>query len=189
MKNAIILHGTTQKEEYYSDKHPSMSNSHWLPWLQKQLLMQDIATQTPDMVKAYEPDYEYWKRELERHDIGEDTILVGHSCGGGFLVRWLSELTDTKVGKVVLVAPWLDPNKRKAPEFFDFEIDPDFVSKTAGVTIFNSEDDFDAIQTSVQTLVDTVKDIKLVTFSGYGHFDIGKMKTIEFPELLREVLD
>ena len=187
MKNAIIIHGTTVAEEYYTDKYPSLSNSHWLPWLQKQLLMKDIPAVTPEMFKAHEPDYDYWKQEVERFDINEETILVGHSCGGGFLVRYLSE-TDIKVGKVVLVAPWLDPNNRKDGDFFDFTIDENLVMKTDGVAIFNSDDDDEEIQTSVKTIVDTVKNIKLVEFTGYGHFIIGHMKTEKFPELLEEVL-
>jgi len=39
MKNAIILHGQSSKAEYYGEQFPSMSNAHWLPWLQGQLLM------------------------------------------------------------------------------------------------------------------------------------------------------
>lgn len=30
-------------------------------------------------------------REFGRFEINTDTILVGHSCGGGFLLRWLSD--------------------------------------------------------------------------------------------------
>ncbi len=188
MKNAIILHGTTDKDEYYSDKYPSMSNSHWLPWLQKQLLMKDIAAVTPDMVKAYQPDYQQWKIELERYDITPETVLVGHSCGAGFLVRWLSEAKDVRVGKVVLVAPWLDPHNVKQSDFFNFEIDATLVARTGGVVIYNSDDDFEDIQVSVRTLTAAIDGVKVREFSGYGHFCIGDMGTIAFPELLTEVL-
>jgi predicted alpha/beta hydrolase family esterase len=121
--NAIILHGRSDKEDYYEPTFPSSSNAHWLPWLQKQLIVSDIAAQTPDVPLSYEPKYEIWCREFERQDIGPDTILVGHSCGGGFLVRWLSEHKDIKVASVVLVAPWLDPLNELKDDFFDFEID------------------------------------------------------------------
>jgi hypothetical protein len=33
MKNAIILHGGPDKQEYYDPETPSQSNMHWLPWL------------------------------------------------------------------------------------------------------------------------------------------------------------
>lgn len=189
MKNAIILHGSTDKEEYFSTKYPSMSNSHWLPWLQKQLLVQGIPTATPEVPDAYRLDRDIWKREFERFDITSETILVGHSCGGGFLVRWLSEYTDVTVGKVVLVAPWLDPQNEEGgqDEFFKFEIDSDLVSRTKGVTIFNSDNDMDAVQESVKILREKISDIAYKEFKGYRHFTVKHIGTGEFPELLEEV--
>ena len=190
MRNAIIVHGTCDKEEYYSPEYPSASNFHWLPWLVKQLLIKDIHAVTPEMPHGYMPDYTVWKREFERFDSTPETILVGHSCGGGFLVRWLSENKDKRVGKVVLVAPWLDPNKTKGEDndFFDFTMDSELVSRTQGVTIFNSDDDMQAIHTSVKQLMDTISDIKLVEFEGKGHFCLGDLGTDAFPELLEETL-
>ena len=107
MKNAIILHGKPDREEYYDPKAPSMSNAHWIPWLQGQLLKQDIWAITPEVPNAYNPDWKLWCKEVERFDITPETVLVGHSCGAGFWLRWLSEHKDVKVGKVVLVAPSL----------------------------------------------------------------------------------
>ena len=40
-RNAVILHGQPSREEYYDPNAPSMSNAHWLPWLQAQLLKID----------------------------------------------------------------------------------------------------------------------------------------------------
>ncbi|MCA9361326.1 alpha/beta hydrolase [Candidatus Kaiserbacteria bacterium] len=190
MKNAIIIHGTCDKEEYYSPEYPSASNFHWLPWLVKQLLIKDIHAVTPEMPHGYMPDYTVWKREFERFDITNETILVGHSCGGGFLVRWLSENKDKKVGKVVLVAPWLDPNKTKGEDndFFDFIMDPELVSRTQGVTVFNSDDDMEAVHKSVKQIMDTIPNIKLVGFEGKGHFCLSDLGTEAFPELLEEIL-
>ena len=95
-QNAILIHGTCNKVEYYSDEYPTLSNSHWFPWLSKQLLISDIPTVALEIPNAYMPNYTTWKKEFERFDIDSETILVGHSCGGGFLVRWLSE-NDVKV--------------------------------------------------------------------------------------------
>jgi len=190
MKNAIIVHGTSDKEEYYSSEYPSASNFHWLPWLQKQLLIKDIPTATPEMPHSYMPDYGVWKKEFERFDITADTILVGHSCGGGFLVRWLSENKELQVGKVVLVAPWLDPNKTIGSEnlFFDFVMDENLTSRTKGVTIFNSDNDMQAVHISVKKIIGNIQNIKLVEFEGKGHFCLSDLGGEEFPELLAEVL-
>jgi len=191
MKNAIILHGTCDEEEYYSPEYPSASNFHWLPWLSKQLLVKDIHAVTPEMPCGYMPNYTVWKQEFERFDITPETILVGHSCGGGFLVRWLSENKDKKVGKVVLVAPWLDPNKTKGKDndFFYFTTDSFLVSRTQGVTIFNSDDDMEAVHVSVKQIMDSISNVKLIEFQNKGHFCLGDLKGEAFPELLDEVLN
>lgn len=191
MKNAIILHGSTDKEEYYSQKHPSMSNSHWLPWLQKQLLVRDIHAVTPEIPHCFSLDYATWKKEFERFDITEETLLVGHSCGGGFLVRWLSENKETKVGKVVLVAPWIDPDNEKGgqEDFFKCIIDRELATRTKGLTIFHSDDDMESVEKSVALLRGELTGAMFREFPNYGHFCIGDLKTDAFPELLEEVLN
>jgi predicted alpha/beta hydrolase family esterase len=187
-QNAIILHGTCSRSQYYDPSYPLLGASHWLPWLQKQLLMRDIAAATPEVPHAYKPDYAVWKREAERYDIGPETTLVGHSTGAGFWVRYLSEHPDLHVGKVVLVAPWLDPNNIKKTTFFTFEIDPDVVDRTKGVTIFSSIDDHQGILWSVEILRQTVAGLDYREFEGYGHFCQEDMGTDQFPELLEAVL-
>jgi len=81
---------------------------------------------------AYEPDYQVWRTELERFDIHPETILIGHSAGGGFLIRWLSENRTKHVGKVVLVAPSIDPHKKSITGFCDFTIDAHLAERTQG---------------------------------------------------------
>lgn len=186
-KNAIILHGRPSKTQYYSDIHPSESNSHWLPWLQKQLIIKGILAQTPEIFKPYEPRYQNWAREIERYSPGPETILVGHSCGGGMITQWLSKNPEVKVGKVVLVAPWIDIEKDDWPAF-DFELDPNLVSRTASLTIFHSTDDVDEIQTSVKRLRETLVDATYREFEGKGHFTHHYMPDDIFPELLEECL-
>jgi predicted alpha/beta hydrolase family esterase len=189
VKNAIIVHGTCSKREYFDTSFPSLSNSHWLPWLQKQLLVRDITAVTPEMPHAYKPDYDVWRREVERYDITPETLLVGHSTGGGLWVRYLSEHPELRVGKVVLVAPWLDPNNIKKTTFFEFEIDPELVKRTGGVTIFNSTNDHPGIHWSVEILRQTIPGLTYREFDDYGHFCSGDMPSgDDFPELLAELL-
>ena len=185
MKTAIIIHGMPDKEEYYDPTRPASSNCHWLPWIQKQLLLKDIIAQTPEMPMPYNPDYQSWKETLELFPITENTILIGHSCGAGLIARYLSE-NNAKVGKVVLVAPWIDPDTYLDTGMFDFSLDENLVSKTKGVTLFASTNDMDEVQKSVQIIMDKVKDIKLVEFKDKGHFCHRDMETDAFPKLLAE---
>ena len=183
MKSAILLHGTCDKEEYFSDEYPSLSNAHWLPWLQKQLLIKGVFTQTPEIPEAYNPQYDLWKREFERFPINEETTLVGHSCGGGFLVRWLTE-NKVKVGKVVLVAPWLDPDHSKTTDFFEFKIDSETIDRVKELHVLISDDDDADIHKSVEQIVEVLSKTQIHKFRDKGHFTFGQMKTDKFPELL-----
>jgi len=189
MKNAIILHGGPSKKEYYDPEAPSMSNAHWLPWLQAQLLKHEITAATPEVPHSFDRNWPVWNQEVERFDIGPETILVGHSTGSGFWVKYLSIHPELEVAKVVFVAPWLDPDHENTKDFFDdFEIDPNLVSRTKGVTIFNSDNDQEGVQKTVQILRDKVQGVVYREFHKYGHFTIGSMKTPEFPELLEALV-
>lgn len=190
MKTAIILHGRPSKEEYYSDKYPSASNSHWLPWLQKQLLIQDIAAYTPEVPHCYDLDYETWCKEFERYEITPDTTLIGHSCGGGFIVRWLGEHPEVKVDKVFLVAPGapaVDADWSRF-SFFDFTINPNLARQAQRITIFSSDNDSPGIMESVQKYRAEIKNVQYQEFKGYGHFTLKRMETDAFPELLEEIV-
>jgi predicted alpha/beta hydrolase family esterase len=177
------------KEGYYDPLGKNESELHWIGWLQKQLMVNDIYAAAPEMPLSFHPDYQIWKKEFERYDITPETILVGHSCGAGFLVRWLSERKDTKVSKVVLVAPWINVNHEEDIEFFDgMIIDPELASRAGSFTIFNSTNDGIEMQNSVKKIMAEAHDITYVEFKDYGHFTFGVMKTNEFPELLEEII-
>ncbi len=135
----------------------------------------------------FEPNYEAWKEMLERFDVNEKTILVGHSCGGGFLIRYLSE-NNVQVGKVILVAPWLDPDKEIDPNFFEFEIDPSLMEKTDGITVMYSTDDMESVLTTINLLKSNTKDLQFQEFNDQGHFVLNSMKSEKFPELLNNLI-
>jgi predicted alpha/beta hydrolase family esterase len=187
MRNAIILHGGPGREEYYDPKAPSMSNAHWIPWLQGQLLKLDIAAATPEVPHSFDRNWPVWNKEVERFEITPETILVGHSTGAGFFIKYLSIHPEMRVGKVVLVAPWLDPDREHTKNFFDdFEIDPSLVKRTDGVVVFNSDNDQDSVLKTVKIIRERIHDIDYKEFHEYGHFCFEDMKTTEFPELLDE---
>ncbi len=190
MKTAIILHGMPLKDEYYDDEAPSPSNHHWLPWVQKQLLLKNILAQTLELPKPYEPVYEEWAKVFNQLKVDDETILIGHSCGAGFLVRWLSE-NKVRSGKVALVAPFLDPENEIKSEFFNnFEIDSKLKERTGGISIFYSVDDWGKIITSVNQIRDSIPGIELKEFLDRGHFiTVDNIKADTFPELLKWLLE
>lgn len=184
--NAILVPGRPDKDEHYDTTRPSNSEDHWFSWLKRQLILKDIHAVSIEPPFPFRPRYSEWLKEFERFDITPETILVGHSCGSGFLVRYLSEHKDKKVGKVVLVAPWINPLNYEVSDtadFFDFEIDPDFPARTKGVTVFISSDDEPSVVKTVEILEEKVKDIEFKRYTDKGHFCLENLGKQEFPEL------
>lgn len=188
MTKAIIIHGKPSKEVYYSDQFPSSSNFAWIPWLQKQLMIRDIKADTPEMPYAFEPRYELWSKELTRYDIDSETILIGHSAGAGFLVRWLSEHRGIFVHKLILVAPSIDPTRKSTTSFCDFDIDAQLAERINEIIIFTSDNDSENINQSVEILMTKIPKIKLIKMPGYGHFIPDHMGTDKFPQLVDAIL-
>lgn len=191
MKNAILVPGRPDKDEYYDPARPTNSNDHWFPWLSKQLMQNEIFTVSLEMPRPWQPRYDVWKRELERFDITPDTILLGHSCGGGFLIRYLSENKDITVGKVVLVAPWINPDNNPASDtadFFEFEIDKSLASRTKDLIVLFSKNDIPSVLETVRIIGEKVDDVRFREFADKGHFTLDELGTTEFPELLEEIL-
>ncbi len=189
-QHAILLHGRPSKEQWEDVNMPSASNYYWLPWAQKQLALKGIPTETPEVPNAWIPHYATWQSTFEKHPVTPETILIGHSCGAGFIVRWLSEHSNVTAGKVILVAPWVDsagdPGNEDAADFMNFSIDQELSKRTAGITIINSDNDVGTIQRSVQKLRATIQDAKYIELHDRQHFydDLA----MELPELIDEVL-
>lgn len=187
MQNCIIVHGMPLKDMYYDPTTASPSNYHWIPWLQKQLIIRNILTQTPEMPRPFEPNFQDWKATLEQFSISEDTILIGHSGGAGFIARWLSEQKDIRVNQVILVAPWLDLDKQRTGNFFDGTVDPAIASRTKKLSMIYADNDDAIILKSVELIKQTVENIHVKELQGLGHFSHWDMPSPEFPQLLEEL--
>jgi uncharacterized protein len=182
MKSAIIIHGMPDKGEHLA-RGATSAKRHWLPWIKLELEKVGWEVFTPEMPVPYEPNYERWSEEFEKLPLQEDTALIGHSCGSGFLVRWLSE-NKFRVGKVVLVAPWIDPDHKWAPKMFnDAGFDPDVASRTQGITEFISLDDSQEELDTLKVLKEQIKGLEVKEFTDKGHFVLSSMGGPEFPEL------
>lgn len=190
MKNAILLHGKPSRERYdlaVAGKAPYPDEANWFPWTTARLQSQGIQTTVPRLPNPPSPVYACWKSVFEEHAVSSETLLVGHSAGAEFILRWLSEKPEQQTGPVVLVAPYHD-YARKHGDFSEYSLDPDLVSRTGGLAVINSLDDDDNIQRSVGRLTSTLQHAQLHQFDGYGHFRIGHNMTDEaFPELLEVI--
>ena len=181
MKTAFVLHGVCDREEYFEMDFPSPSNAHWLPWLQQRFLRAGVLAQCLEMPVPYSPVYDDWVAVWERQNIRPDSVVVGHSAGCGFVLKWLAANPDVRLGKLVLVAPWLDP-ARKCGDFVQGELDAGLVARVGELHILASDDDMDSVQVSVARLVAFYAGAIIHRFEKHGHFCAGDIG-VEFDAL------
>ena len=187
-QNCIIIHGCPSDAEKAMNPATRTYDKHWIPWLKKNLVAAGVATETPLMPDPWEPSYQKFKTEFEKYEVGENTILVGHSCGSAFLVRWLGE-TKRKIFKLVLVAPWKIPDEgdKLRKEFYNYTIDENIKSRVGEIAMFTADDEEDDGKESLKIFHNTLGG-EVIELKGHGHYTQGDMGTEEFPELLEAIV-
>lgn len=186
INNCIILHGGRPKEDTRQELDEEVG---WFFWLQKQLEKQGIGVEVPLMPKQNQPVYSEWKEIFDKFSVTENSVLVGHSAGCAFLVRWLGE-TKRKIKKLILVAPakTLEPENQNMQDIYEFFIDSSISERVDEVTIIVSDDDMPRIQRSAEIYEKELGAEKIV-LSGKGHFLKSQTGTDEFLEVLEKILD
>jgi len=187
MTNCIIIHGCPDGIPSEKDERTRTYDKHWIKWLRQKLEEGGMEVMAPTMPEPWSPKYESFKAEFEKLDVSEDTVLVGHSCGCSFLVRWLSE-SKQKIRRLVLVAPWkiADGTDESRIKFYDFPIDREIRSRVPETVIFTSDDEEPDGKKSAGMFHQALGG-KLISLAKHGHYTLGDMGTDEFPELLQEV--
>jgi predicted alpha/beta hydrolase family esterase len=188
MKQVIIIHGCPWKGEEMMNLADRTFDKHWMPWTREKLIENGIKTETPLMPSPWAPNYEKFKKEFEKYEITEDTILIGHSCGCAFLVRWLGE-TKQKIAKLILVAPWKIPDEgdKGREEFYGYAIDETIKDRIQKIVMFTADDEEDDGKKSL-AIYHQALDGEVIELKGHGHYTMNDMGTVEFPELLEVVL-
>lgn len=186
--NCIIIHGCPSNVEKAMDPDKRTYDKHWIPWIKRELEKKRIKVIVPLMPEPWGPNYETWKKIMDKLDINQNDILVGHSCGGGFLVRYLGD-TKKKAKKLILVAPSIIHSGEYKPlnDLLRFEINPEVKNLVNEIVIFVSNDDSKGILKSVEIFSKRLGG-EVIELKGHGHYTMGDMGTEEFPELLKEVL-
>lgn len=178
----IILHGCPPNEQSVLPKEKK-----WMNWLVGKLKEKGFDAIAPDFPTSWNPKYSEWKKVFEMYSVTENTLLVGHSCGGAFLVRWLLE-TGKHVKKLILVAPAKVPETENdtRKDLYNFDLPKDASYIAGEIVIFTSND----LPHNLKSLELYKKALRprLVTLENKVHFLYFQMHTNEFPELLVEVI-
>lgn len=183
--NCIIIHGCPADSNEEKNKEYA---KHWIPWTKKKLSAGGIKTEIPLMPEPWHPDYEAFKKEFERYHVSSNTILIGHSCGCAFLVRWLGE-TKQKIKKLILVAPWKINNKQDKWRklFYEYPVDRTIKERIKDIVMFTADNEEENGKKSLSIFHKALGG-KIIELKGMGHFCLEDMGTEEFPELLEEII-
>jgi predicted alpha/beta hydrolase family esterase len=187
----VIIHGCSFDKKKAQDPKRRTHDRHWYPWLKKILENKGIKVYFPKMPTPWQPNYQEYRKTIEKIPIDKNTILIGASCGASFLVRWLGD-SKQKIKKLILVSPYknINSSRNKAVEkLVDFEVNSEIKYNIKdGTVIFTSDEEL-----TVQSKTETVNlyrkklDAKIISIKGYGHYTMGDMGKREFPEILKEL--
>lgn len=185
--NVIIVHGGPLTDTPLSLHN--LNDLYWQPWVKNELEMHGVTCEIPAMPNPWFPVYEDWKREFEKQMLQKDSILVGHSIGAAFLVRWLSE-TNKIFNKLILVAPNLrsESSNLAVREFYNYKISTNIIANVSERIVFTSEnDDLENIESA--KILESTLDCRLINLPSHGHYITADMGTDEFPGLIECILN
>jgi len=190
-KNCIIIHGCPSNAEKAMDPETRTYDKHWIPWTKQVLESKGIKTETPSMPEPWQPDYEKFKSEFEKYEVNENSVLVGHSCGCAFLVRWLGE-SKQKISKLILVAPWKISEGHGAvneykEKFYNYPIDPTIKDRVDEITMFTANNEEKDGKKSLEIFHQDLGG-EIIELLNHGHYTLGDMNTNEFPELIDQIV-
>ncbi len=138
-----------------------------------------------EMPNKYWADYEAWKIWFEKMVpfLREKVVLVGHSLGGGFLFRYLSEnALPVTVSQIHLIAPVILPMADCDGFYIDTKNWTGFMSTVLRIHVWHSADDTIVPITHSEALITRDESIVFHHFTDRFHF-IGDT----FPELVTAI--
>jgi predicted alpha/beta hydrolase family esterase len=182
-----FLKGFQVDREYFDKKYRSKG---WKDSLGVQL-GNEYDVILPGMPNKENCRYDEWKIWFEKISpfFNEEVILVGHSMGGIFLAKYLSENKFPKkiLATFFVAAPYDETTSPEPLMDFNFRPDENFnlLKEQGGVLFFfQSEDDAIVPFADFEKYRQALPEAKVMIFKDRGHFNQS-----EFPELVKEVKD
>ncbi len=194
-KQIVVIHGGDNFDTYreylaflksYKINFERMKSKGWKDNLEKRL-GKGFEVILPNMPNKYNARYLEWKIWWEKiiPYLEPKVILVGHSLGGTFLAKYLSENKFPKeISALFLVAaPYDDKDADYSLADFKLKKDLSLLGKQAGkLFIWQSEDDDVAPFADFEKYKKALPGANFKAFRDKGHFTQNT-----FPELAREI--
>jgi predicted alpha/beta hydrolase family esterase len=141
---------------------------------------QVIVTTMPDRDNAQYPEWKIWFERFLSF-IDNEVILVGHSLGGTFLLKYLSEnIISHKFKAVFLVAPAYSKIEGST---FEFTQSFSAISnQTDKIFLYHSKDDAAVPFSDSEIITEQLPTLTLRVFEDRGHFNQS-----ELPEIIEDI--
>lgn len=168
----------------------------WYPWLDEKLTNENNKVFRFNMPNTANPKIGEWVSFLDQQidNLDENTYFVGHSIGCQTILRYLQSKDVTKIGGVLLVAPWLDlldyaiedeESYDTAMPWLTEKIDFEKVKKfTNNIHCIFSDNDY-FVSIDQKDKFEKLLDAKTLVVSGKGHIS-GEDNVYELKEILDE---
>jgi len=196
MKNTFLFHG-------YNGKNLS----HWMLWLEKELIKKDIPVNFPSYKNSKRPNMQDWLHMMQPilSTISSDTTFVGHSFGCLVAFKILEAL-DYSIDRAILVAcpknkiegknlksllaKISEKDKKILHEFVEQEYDWEKIHKNVKKIIFCYSDNDYAVpyDESISYYKEIFPDAEYRTYKGYGHFNY-KTDINTMPDIFEIILN
>jgi len=159
-------------------------------WHHKYLetLGDDFGCLRPDMPNKNYAEYGIWDTWFRKviPFLVDDVVLIGHSLGGGFLMKWLStNKLPVNVSQLHLVAPTNNHHSKEYDlgDFTNGEFPGRFLENNVSeIYFYHSKDDLEVPISESEKYAKELPDAQFHVFDGRGHF-----LEETFPELFRNI--
>jgi predicted alpha/beta hydrolase family esterase len=198
-KQIVFIHGgnafcqyenflTYLKNKEIEDPFVESAQKRWQPSL-REVLSETYEVCYPSMPNSKNAKYAEWKIWFEKHHafLRDGVILIGHSLGGYFLAKYLSEekMSVTVRALYLLAAPF-ENDDFDGEDGGDFAFDPMNLPRLAGqvgaVYILHSKDDPVVPYAHALKYKEALPTAELILFEDRNHFILE-----EFPELIEHI--
>jgi uncharacterized protein len=191
----IIIHGGDTYDSYeeyiaflksYEFDFEGSKIKKWNQTLAEKL-GDDFDVISPRMPNSLNAKYSEWKIMFEKllPFLNDDIVLLGHSLGGIFLAKYLSENDfHRKIMAIFLIsAPYDDSDSEYSLADFILPEDLNKLQKQGGkIFIYHSKDDPVVPFVDFEKYKKAIPGAKTTIFIDRGHFD-----QAEFPELVNDI--
>lgn len=176
-KNAFIFHGTAGSPE-----------GNWFPWLKAKLEEQGVPTTVPRFPTPEGESLKAWLEVLDSQPqkITGDSLLIGHSKGGMFLLKLLEQQSTAVDTAIFVSAPvgerpilYYEADK----EFSNFEFDWNSIrGKAKRFVVYHSDNDPYVSLANGQRLAKELG-VELTFIPRAGHIN-AESGFMQFPQIL-----